>query len=119
MDLKSRAETFLTTIVNRRETASIEHYLHPDAQFKHNDLPSMSTAELLAFWPQVLDESPDFRVQILATIAEGLRVWVYSRVEGRLGKGVMDDVHMLEFDGNGLLIRSRGIQREVVEEMEK
>ncbi|PYI01216.1 hypothetical protein BO78DRAFT_423722 [Aspergillus sclerotiicarbonarius CBS 121057] len=115
MDLKHRAESFLTTLVNKRETASIEHLLHPNIQLMHNDLPPMSKVELIAFWPQVLDQSPNFHMQVQAVIAEGPQVWVYSRVEGRLGRGVMDDVHMMVFDEEGLLIRSRGIQREVEE----
>ncbi|KAE8390119.1 hypothetical protein ETB97_009022 [Aspergillus alliaceus] len=118
MDLKQRAETFLTAIVNKRETASIEDLLHPDIQFTHNDMPPMSKSAFLEFWPQVLHRSPRFNVQIRDVIAEGLRVWVYSRVEGRFGGGVLDDVHMLLFDDHGLLIRSRGIQREVEGKMD-
>ncbi|PWY90360.1 hypothetical protein BO94DRAFT_584372 [Aspergillus sclerotioniger CBS 115572] len=113
MNLKPRATTFLTTLVNSRETASIEHLLHPNITLQHNDLPPMSKSELIAFWPEVLAQSPNFRVQVRDVIQEGNKVWVYSRVEGRLGMGVMDDVHMLVFDEEGLMVRCRGVQRVV------
>ncbi|PLB50022.1 hypothetical protein P170DRAFT_473596 [Aspergillus steynii IBT 23096] len=118
MDLKSRAQLFLNTIVNKRETSSIASILHPDLELRHDDLPPMSKSEFIDFWPQVLADSPGFNVQIQRVIAEGLQVWVYSRVTGRFGGGLLDDVHILDFDENGLLIRSKGMQREVCENSE-
>lgn len=113
MDLKSRAQLFLNTIVNKRETSSIASILHPDIDLRHDDLPPMSKPEFIDFWPQLLAQSPDFTVEILRVITEGLHVWVYSRVKGRFGGGLLDDVHILDFDENGLLIRSKGMQREI------
>ncbi|OOF93600.1 hypothetical protein ASPCADRAFT_209537, partial [Aspergillus carbonarius ITEM 5010] len=69
--LKHHATTILTTLVNDRQTAAIEHLLHPTITLKHNDLPAMSKSELIAFWPEVLAQSPHFRVQIRDVIAEG------------------------------------------------
>lgn len=113
MDLKSRAQLFLNTIVNKRETSSIASILHPDIELRHDDLPPMSKPEFIDFWPQLLAQSPDFTVEILRVITEGLNVWVYSRVKGRFVGGLLDDVHILDFDENGLLIRSKGMQREI------
>ncbi|KAI9036137.1 nuclear transport factor 2 family protein [Aspergillus affinis] len=113
MDLKSRAQLFLNTIVNKRETSSIASILHSDIELRHDDLPPMSKSEFIEFWPQLLAQSPDFTVDIQRLIAEGLQVWVYSRVKGRFGGGLLDDVHILDFDESGLLIRSKGMQREI------
>lgn len=73
----------------------------------------MSKSEFIQFWPQVLAQSPEFTVEIQRVVAEGLQVWVYSRVKGRFGGGLLDDVHILDFDESGLLIRSKGMQREI------
>lgn len=111
-NLKQTARRFLETISIRRDAQPIADDLHPDILFYHDDMPPMSKQGFLEFWPQLLEKSPKFRLTITSCISEGSAVWVYSEVEGRLGKGAMDDIHMFEFDEAGRIMKSRGIQRE-------
>lgn len=112
-NLKQIATRFLDSIGNQRDVVAITDDLHPDVLFYHNDMPPMDKGEFLAFWPALLEKSPQFRVTIKACISERSTVWVYSEVQGRFGKGLMDDIHMFEFEESGRIKQSRGIQREM------
>ncbi|KAI0568780.1 hypothetical protein TUN199_11716 [Pyrenophora tritici-repentis] len=110
VDFRARALEWIDTIVNKRNTEAGAAFMHDSIQLVHNDtcLTKQSFVEL---WPQILIKSPNFRLKVKDTLAEGNCVWIYSEASGRLGGGLVDDVHMLLFDNGGMIIRSHGIQR--------
>jgi len=85
--------------------------LHSDLELRHDDLKSMNKSDFLESWPILLQKSPRLHVEIKDMVLEGSKVLIFSEVTGRLDAGTLDDVHMLVFDHNGKLLKSRGIQR--------
>jgi predicted SnoaL-like aldol condensation-catalyzing enzyme len=111
MDFQARAVDFLENLTTKRNLHAAAQLMHQRVMLQHNDLAPMSKEGFLHFWPEVLEQSPDLKVTIIDTISQGLRVWVFSCVTGRLHEGPLDDIHMLQFDENGLLLHSRGVQK--------
>jgi predicted SnoaL-like aldol condensation-catalyzing enzyme len=111
MDFQARAVDFLENLTTKRNLHAAAQLMHERVTLQHNDLAPMSKEGFLRFWPELLEQSPDLKVTIIDTISQGLRVWVFSCVTGRLHEGPLDDIHMLQFDENGLLLHSRGVQR--------
>ena len=110
VDFRARALAWIDIIVNKRNTKEGAAFLHPSVQLIHDDA-QLTKRAFEELWPQVLAQSPDFHLHVKDTLAEGRRVWIFSEASGRLGGGLVDDVHMLLFDDAGLIIRSHGIQR--------
>ncbi|KAJ5083870.1 hypothetical protein NUU61_008449 [Penicillium alfredii] len=115
IDLRERAIAFLENLTTKRDLPGAARLMHDALTLQHNDLPSMTKAEFVEFWPSVLDKSPNVHVAIKDVICQGNRVWVFSCVTGRLNEGPLDDVHMLSFAEDGTILRSHGIQRQKVE----
>ncbi|KAF9892858.1 hypothetical protein FE257_000447 [Aspergillus nanangensis] len=111
MDYEKRAISFLENLTTNRDLCAAAELLHDSMTLQHNDLPTMTKSAFIAFWPSVLDQSPHITGVVQEIIRQDSRVWVYSCVTGRLQEGPLDDIHMLQFNQDGLIISSHGVQR--------
>jgi predicted SnoaL-like aldol condensation-catalyzing enzyme len=111
IDLKAHCLHFLDLISNKRDIATAEKMIHASCQFIHDDQPPKSRDEFLAFWPQMMSNAPKFNVEVRDVVREGNKVWVFSKVTGRMDGTDCDDLHMFEFKDDGMCLKSHGVHR--------
>lgn len=118
--LKSRAKTIMEGLVNDHSDPTfpkLAPLIDASAVFTHSDWPGNERDALFKFLSGLTAEMPRFHVEIKDMIAEfdetGGQVWIFSRITGGPEGDEVDSVDMMVFNDQGILIRSKDVQRAI------
>ncbi|KZF25492.1 hypothetical protein L228DRAFT_77670 [Xylona heveae TC161] len=111
-ELRARAVKIMQLLFNKKDLETVSFFIHEQSEFYHDDRPPVfGRAAFLAGWEKACKFMPDFQLDIINSVVDGRRVWLFSEISG-LPNGVKkDSIDMMTFDETGLLIRSKDVQR--------
>ena len=112
IDLKSRAIIFMDLISNKRNFEKASEYVHPDIVQKKREKTVQGKGEMLNTFKTMIEvHAPNFHVEFLDALEEGLKVWAYVRISGLPGGIVKDSIDLTEWSEDGRLVRAQHVQQ--------
>ena len=120
LTLLSRGLEIFNAICVTKDVKTLIPLLSPGLRAFHDDHPAITSRDdFLAYYSQILTMAPNFKAEVLDHVVQvdeeggGGKVWIFARLSGLPGGGAKESVDMMVIDSEGLLVRTKDVQRGV------